>query len=163
MQLFSTVGTPDYIAPEVFGQKGYNETVDWWSVGVILYEMLVGYPPFYSDDPTSTCKKILQWRKNLVIPEEVRVSPTAQDLILRLLTDPKDRLGANGVHEIKLHPFFQGISWESIRSATAPYIPEVKLFISKYLPLMLLKLKTQIKGDLGCRFDQHEEEEPWNT
>lgn len=52
---FSTVGTPDYIAPEVFGQQGYNETVDWWSVGAILFEMLVGYPPFFSDDPSVTC------------------------------------------------------------------------------------------------------------
>ena len=56
---FSTVGTPDYIAPEVFGQNGYDETVDWWSVGVILFEMLVGYPPFFSDEPSITCQKIL--------------------------------------------------------------------------------------------------------
>ena len=52
---YSTVGTPDYIAPEVFGQAGYNETVDWWSVGAILFEMLVGYPPFFSDEPSVTC------------------------------------------------------------------------------------------------------------
>ncbi len=52
---FSTVGTPDYIAPEVFGPNGYDETVDWWSVGVILFEMLVGYPPFFSDEPSVTC------------------------------------------------------------------------------------------------------------
>ena len=52
---FSTVGTPDYIAPEVFGQQGYDECVDWWSVGVILFEMLVGYPPFFSDEPSVTC------------------------------------------------------------------------------------------------------------
>lgn len=58
---FSTVGTPDYIAPEVFSQKGYNETIDWWSVGVILFEMLVGYPPFFSDQPNITCQKILHW------------------------------------------------------------------------------------------------------
>lgn len=56
---FSTVGTPDYIAPEVFGQQGYNETVDWWSCGAILFEMLVGYPPFFSDEPSVTCQKIL--------------------------------------------------------------------------------------------------------
>lgn len=48
---YSTVGTPDYIAPEVFSQKGYNELVDWWSVGVILFEMVIGFPPFYSDTP----------------------------------------------------------------------------------------------------------------
>lgn len=52
---YSTVGTPDYIAPEVFGQQGYNETADWWSVGAILFEMMVGYPPFFSDEPSVTC------------------------------------------------------------------------------------------------------------
>ena len=51
----STVGTPDYIAPEVFSQQGYTEIVDWWSVGVMLFEMVVGYPPFFSDDPQTTC------------------------------------------------------------------------------------------------------------
>jgi len=57
---YSTVGTPDYIAPEIFGGKtGYTETVDWWSLGVILFEMLVGYAPFSSDDPSLTCQKIL--------------------------------------------------------------------------------------------------------
>lgn len=52
---YSTVGTPDYIAPEVFGQQGYSETVDWWSAGAILFEMMVGYPPFFSDEPSVTC------------------------------------------------------------------------------------------------------------
>jgi serine/threonine kinase 38 len=52
---YSTVGTPDYIAPEVFGKQGYTETADWWSLGAILFEMLVGYPPFFSDEPGSTC------------------------------------------------------------------------------------------------------------
>ena len=52
---FSTVGTPDYIAPEVFGKNGYNELADWWSVGVMLFEMLVGFPPFFADDPSVTC------------------------------------------------------------------------------------------------------------
>jgi serine/threonine kinase 38 len=52
---YSTVGTPDYIAPEVFGNQGYTETVDWWSIGAILFEMLVGYPPFFADDPSITC------------------------------------------------------------------------------------------------------------
>lgn len=59
---YSTVGTPDYIAPEVFGREGYNETADWWSVGAILFEMMVGYPPFFSDEPSVTCQKILHWR-----------------------------------------------------------------------------------------------------
>jgi serine/threonine protein kinase len=58
IQAFSTVGTPDYIAPEVLLKKGYGMECDWWSLGAIMYEMLVGYPPFYSDDPMSTCRKV---------------------------------------------------------------------------------------------------------
>ncbi|KAG8495453.1 hypothetical protein CXB51_013106 [Gossypium anomalum] len=55
---FSTVGTPDYIAPEVLLKKGYGMECDWWSLGAIMYEMLIGYPPFYSDDPITTCRKV---------------------------------------------------------------------------------------------------------
>ncbi len=127
---FSTVGTPDYIAPEVFIQGGYNETVDWWSLGVILFEMLVGYPPFFSEDPSSTCQKILQWKKTFGIPPEAKLSPSAIDLIRRLIADPNERLGINGVEEIKAHPFFFGIDWKKIREKKAPYLPEVILFKS---------------------------------
>jgi len=122
---YSTVGTPDYIAPEVFGKGGYNETIDWWSLGVILYEMLVGYPPFYSDDPASTCQKILHWRKTLTVPKEARLSPAATDLIRKLVCDSQDRLGRNGVEEIMGHPFFLGVNWQSQRETRAPNIPDV--------------------------------------
>lgn len=70
---YSTVGTPDYIAPEVLaaqnGASGYSYTcaVDWWSLGVIMYECLVGYTPFYADDPVTTCRKILKWRQTLEV------------------------------------------------------------------------------------------------
>ena len=103
---YSTVGTPDYIAPEVFGQCGYSETVDWWSIGAILFEMLVGYPPFFSDDPSVTCQKILHWRKTLNIPPEANLSIPATDILKRLLCDADNRLGSSGVAEIKCHPFF---------------------------------------------------------
>lgn len=141
--VYSTVGTPDYIAPEVFGQQGYTETVDWWSVGVILYEMLVGYPPFFSEDHQVTCQKILHWRKTLVIPPEANLSPAAIDLIKRLITDSNERLGINGVEEIKAHPFFAGTDWKRIREKRAPYVPE-------------------LKGEVDIsNFDKYDEEEPW--
>ena len=87
---YSTVGTPDYIAPEVFGQIGYTETVDWWSLGVILFEMLVGYPAFSSEDPSLTCQKIIHWRKTFHIPSEANLSPAAIDIIRRLIADPSN-------------------------------------------------------------------------
>ncbi|PPS16317.1 hypothetical protein E1A91_A10G124000v1 [Gossypium mustelinum] len=65
MLAYSTVGTPDYIAPEVLLKKGYGMECDWWSLGAIMYEMLVGYPPFYSDEPMSTCRKIHPWFKGI--------------------------------------------------------------------------------------------------
>lgn len=58
MQAYSTVGTLDYMAPEVLLKKGYGMECDWWSLGAIMYEMLIGYPPFCSDDPRMTCRKV---------------------------------------------------------------------------------------------------------
>ena len=138
------MGTPDYIAPEVFGQQGYNETVDWWSVGAILFEMLVGYPPFFSDDPSVTCQKILHWRKTLNIPPEANLSPAATDLLKRLMCDADHRLGSNGgVEEIKGHPFFEGLDWKNLRNAKAAYIAD-------------------LTSDDDCRrFDKFDEEEPF--
>merc|ERR1711904_662858 len=82
---YSTVGTPDYIAPEVLLKKGYGLECDWWSVGAIMFEMMVGYPPFYSEDPMTTCKKIVNWKHYLRIPEEAKLSAAAKDFILRLM------------------------------------------------------------------------------
>jgi len=84
---FSTVGTPDYIAPEVFSQKGYNHQVDWWSIGVILFEMVIGYPPFYSDTPQKTCQKIVNWKKHFAIPKEPKISSACSDLIKKLICE----------------------------------------------------------------------------
>jgi len=122
---YSTVGTPDYIAPEVFMQKGYSKECDWWSVGVIMFEMLVGYPPFCSDVPADTYKKIMRWKETLRFPEEANLSPNAVDLIHRFLSDQNTRIGKNGVEEIKAHPFFEGIDWETIRNQPAPRIPVI--------------------------------------
>jgi len=119
---FSTVGTPDYIAPEVFARTGYDEMCDWWSLGVIMYECLIGYPPFYADDPMSTCRKIVNWQKTLVFPPEIKISADAKDLIQRLIQHSKSRLKFD---EIKAHPFFKGVDWDNLRNSTAAIVPQV--------------------------------------
>ncbi|KAA8543384.1 hypothetical protein F0562_021121 [Nyssa sinensis] len=125
MLAYSTVGTPDYIAPEVLLKKGYAMECDWWSLGAIMYEMLVGYPPFYSDDPMSTCRKIVNWRTHLKFPEEAKLSAEAKDLISRLLCNVNQRLGSKGADEIKAHPWFKVIDWDKIYQMEAAFIPEV--------------------------------------
>ncbi|KAK4441577.1 Serine/threonine-protein kinase tricorner [Sesamum alatum] len=126
MLAYSTVGTPDYIAPEVLLKKGYGMECDWWSVGSIMYEMLVGYPPFYADDPMSTCRKIVNWKSHLKFPEEAKLSREAKDLISKLLCGVDKRLGSNGADEIKAHPWFKGVDWDSIYNMEAAFLPEVK-------------------------------------
>lgn len=123
------MGTPDYIAPEVLIQKGYGPEIDWWSVGVILFEMLVGYPPFFSDSASDTCKKILNWRANLSIPDKTRISDEALDLIRKLISDVDKRLGYNGAEEIKRHPFFRKINWDNLINTTPPFIPIVHFYL----------------------------------
>ena len=73
--------------------------------------MLVGYPPFFSDEPQVTCQKIIHWKKTFAIPAEANLSPSSIDLIRRLIAEPSERLGINGVQEIKAHPFFFGVDW----------------------------------------------------
>jgi serine/threonine kinase 38 len=125
-RMFSTVGTPDYIAPEVLMKKGYGKECDWWSLGVIIYEMLYGYPAFYSETSVETCRKILNWRTTLHFPSEPRVSPAAKDLIRSLLCDPDDRLGAReGLDEFRKHPFFRGLDWSRLREVRPPFVPEI--------------------------------------
>ncbi|KDP26512.1 hypothetical protein JCGZ_17670 [Jatropha curcas] len=126
MLAYSTVGTPDYIAPEVLLKKGYGMECDWWSLGAIMYEMLVGYPPFYSDDPMSTCRKIVNWKTHLKFPEEAKLSPEAEDIISKLLCNVSQRLGSKGADEIKEHPWFEGIEWDNLYRMEAAFIPEVK-------------------------------------
>ncbi|RLN25058.1 hypothetical protein C2845_PM07G37160 [Panicum miliaceum] len=122
---FSTVGTPDYIAPEVLLKKGYGMECDWWSLGAIMYEMLVGYPPFYADDPITTCRKIVHWRNHLKFPEDARLSNEARDLICRLLCDVDHRIGSSGADQIKAHPWFRGVAWDKLYEMEAAFKPQV--------------------------------------
>lgn len=120
---YSTVGTPDYIAPEIFLQKGYGNECDWWSLGAIMFECLVGYPPFCSESTHETYQKIMQWQSCLIFPDDVYLSREAEDLIRRLITSADKRLP---VEEIKEHPFFYGVDWESIRRIDAPFVPRLQ-------------------------------------
>ena len=120
---YSRVGTPDYIAPEVFGKKGYSQEIDWWSVGIIFYEMLIGYPPFFSDTPQLTCHKICHFKDYFNIPEECKISKNACDLIKKFITVPEKRLGLNGIDDIKKHSFFNGFDWDNVRKINPPFIP----------------------------------------
>ncbi|KAJ2613860.1 Serine/threonine-protein kinase [Coemansia sp. RSA 1365] len=121
---YSTVGTPDYIAPEIFLQHGYGKVCDWWSLGAIMFECLVGYPPFCSDNTHETYRKIMHWRETLIFPDDVRLSPESVHLIRSLLCDQQHRLGRNGSWELKQHPFFAGVDWASLRTRTRPpWIP----------------------------------------
>ncbi|KAF8978205.1 hypothetical protein BGZ46_006723 [Entomortierella lignicola] len=112
------LGTPDYLAPELLLGIGHGPAVDWWSLGVCLFEFLTGYPPFMDEAPEAIFKNILnhdiQW-------PETGLSWEAHDLINKLLSrDPSDRPSPS---ELKAHPFFQGVDWENIRNQEAPFIP----------------------------------------
>jgi len=87
----------------------------------------------------------MQWKKTLNIPEESNLSPEARDVLKRMLCDNENRLGYNGVDEIKSHPFFKGLDWNNLRNTKSPFIPKVK------------------EEDDTTRFDDFDEEEPWFT
>ncbi|GAA5894309.1 serine/threonine-protein kinase [Sporobolomyces salmoneus] len=91
---YSVVGTNNYMAIEVLRGTGYGVEADWWSLGVIMFEMLYGYPPFVSKSRQQTRQKILNWRQSLRFPSKARVSREAQDLILSLICEKEDRLGS---------------------------------------------------------------------
>ncbi|RYO94780.1 hypothetical protein DL766_000043 [Monosporascus sp. MC13-8B] len=106
-------GTPEYLAPELLMGQGYNKTVDWWTLGVLLYEMLTGLPPFYDENTNEMYRKILS--EPLHFPGADVVPPAAKDLLSKLLNrDSAQRLGANGSAEIKAHPFFHAIDWRKL-------------------------------------------------
>jgi len=129
------VGTPDYMAPEVINPKringdNYNEKcMDWWSLGIILYQLLVGVPPFCDTSVEGVFENIENNRIEFppIGYEEDCITPEAVDLIKKLLTaDPSKRLGVNGAQEVKNHPFFKGFSWGDVKEREPPIIPFMK-------------------------------------
>ncbi|XP_059279154.1 probable serine/threonine protein kinase IRE4 [Lycium ferocissimum] len=134
----SAVGTPDYLAPEILLGTEHGSAADWWSVGIILFELITGVPPFNAEHPEVIFDNILNkqipWPS---VPEEM--SFEAQDLIDRLLVhDPNQRLGAKGASEVKAHQFFRGVDWDNLALQKAAFVPQTdgvddtSYFISRY-------------------------------
>jgi len=120
-------GTPEYLAPEIVMNLGHNKSVDWWSLGILLYELTVGIPPFYSQNVNEMYRKIQE--APLLFPPNL--SNPCKDLVAKLLDrDPKKRLGSgsNDVKDIQAHYFFKNIDWEALynKEIDPPYKPNVK-------------------------------------
>lgn len=156
---YSTVGTPDYIAPEVFMQTGYTASCDWWSLGVIMYEMLIGYPPFCSENPQETYRKVMNWRETLIFPPEVPISSEAKDLIQKLCCDADHRLSTK--EQIQKQSFFRGCDWEHIRDRPAAIPVDIKSIddTSNFdeFPDVDLKLPSSSKQDAGKEQHNHKD------
>nr|AML76681.1 putative LOV domain-containing protein [Houttuynia cordata] len=118
----SFVGTEEYIAPEIITGAGHSSAIDWWALGILLYEMLYGRTPFRGKNRQKTFANILH--KDLTFPSSIPVTLTARQLIHGLLhRDPANRLGSSGgANEIKQHSFFRGINWPLIRCMTPPQL-----------------------------------------
>ncbi|KAK5664128.1 hypothetical protein OQA88_343 [Cercophora sp. LCS_1] len=121
-------GTPDYLAPEVVSNKGYNKSVDWWSLGILIYEMLCGYTPFWDGgSPMKIYENILRGK----VKYPAYIHPDAKDLLEKLITpDLTKRLGNlfRGSQDVREHPWFSEVTWERLgrKDIDAPYTPPVK-------------------------------------
>merc|ERR1712086_1178106 len=124
---YTLCGTPEYIAPEVLLNKGHGKPVDWWTLGILIYEMIVGYPPFVDEDPMGIYQKILSGK--IVFPK--MFDKNAKGLVKKLLTaDLGKRFGnlKNGVDDIKKAKWFSELNWQQLldKEMTSPYKPVVK-------------------------------------
>ncbi|KAL9653028.1 hypothetical protein ABK040_015543 [Willaertia magna] len=124
-QFNSFVGTAEYLSPEIIAGCGHTSTVDWWTFGILMYEMLFGTTPFKGTSNKETFDHILH--KKLDFPKDKPISKHCKELIKKLLVaDQSKRLGhKNGAADLKTHPFFKGINWALIRNEKPPIIPQV--------------------------------------
>eukprot|EP01136_Pigoraptor_vietnamica_P001844 Opistho-1_new@29007 len=119
-------GTPEYLAPEIIQSKGHGKAVDWWALGILIFEMLAGYPPFFDDNPFGIYEKILAGK----VQFPAHFESSAKDLVKKLLTaDRTKRLGnlKSGAEDLRKHKWFKGIDWAMLqnRQVAAPVVPEV--------------------------------------
>ncbi|GCC21618.1 hypothetical protein chiPu_0020092 [Chiloscyllium punctatum] len=125
------VGTPDYISPEILRavedpSAMYGPECDWWSLGICCYEMLFGQTPFYAETLTETYRKILNHKDNLQFPDSIHdVSDEARTFIQGLVCSREERLGRNGIGDLKGHAFFRGIEWDLIDESEPPFVPTI--------------------------------------
>mmetsp|Transcript_3928 Transcript_3928/g.6018 ORF Transcript_3928/g.6018 Transcript_3928/m.6018 type:complete len:485 (-) Transcript_3928:100-1554(-) len=122
----SFVGTEEYIAPEVIKGMGHSSSVDWWTLGILMYEMLFGCTPFKGRDQNGTFSNIVN--NDIKFPDSPHTSAACKNIIKKLLKrDEKKRLGyQHGGYELKKHPFFKGVDWALIRNMKPPLKPELK-------------------------------------
>ncbi|CAL2029313.1 unnamed protein product [Caenorhabditis brenneri] len=119
----SLVGTGNYMAPEVIAKTGHTQSCDWWSTGVILYEMVFGRVPFHDDVPGGTQHRIKNWRQYLDLTYCGNLSKECLMMVQQLICDVSTRLGSRGgAAQVKQHPWFKGIDWENLRKLRADYI-----------------------------------------
>ncbi|KAG8457396.1 hypothetical protein KFE25_011327 [Diacronema lutheri] len=120
-------GTPEYLAPEIIGNKGHNQAVDWWTLGVLLFEMAAGYPPFAGSDQMDTYQRVM--RGKVKFPPGM--SASCKDLISKLLThNPAQRIGSlkGGSKDVRNHPFYMTIDWRALeaRQLAPPFVPKLR-------------------------------------
>jgi protein kinase X len=124
-------GTPEYLAPEIIQSKGHNKSVDWWAMGILIYEMLAGYPPFFDDTAFGIYQKILAGK--LEFPKHFSVE--AKDLIRKLLTaDRTKRLGClrGGAADIREHPWFGRLHWDHVLATTVRHNANVRTAVHRF-------------------------------